>query len=206
MTSSSREADGTWARASETGNTNARTKPMRLRSMDPPWRVCRCPPSKRRLPEIVPPRRPGGDASARDCNTVSTIEPLTGRSLCSRLLRESVKSRRILDENALARGVVRHPFGQQVKEHGVIRFLVFFLGRMRPIARPHHPLRRCLGVCLRKLARIRVAWRADFRILVRARELDPGPALVDQFANDSERGMIGACGLRNAAQVIKDNR
>src|SRR5438067_1146153 len=208
MTSSSREADGTWARASEAGNTKVRTKPMRLRSMD--WilpgesvdvrhRSAGC----RRLyrPDVREVMRQRATAT-----TVSTIEPLTGRALRSRLLRETVKRRRILDENALARGVVRHPFGQQVKEHGVIRFLVFFLGRMRPIARPHHPLRRCLGVCLRELARIRIAWRADFRILVRAREFDPGPALVDQFANDSERGMIGACGLRNAAQVIKDNR
>ena len=52
---------------------------------------------------------------------------------CSFLLRETVKGRRILDENALARSFIRRPLGQQIKEHRVVRFFILFLGRVRPI-------------------------------------------------------------------------
>src|ERR1700674_4943329 len=119
------------------------------------------------------------------------------------LHRENVKSRRIFDENAAARAFIRRPLGQQIKEHGVVRLFIFLLGRVRPIACPHHPVRRSFDVRLRNFARIRIAWRANFLILVRTRQLDPGPALVDQFANDSERGMIRARWMRDAAHVIE---
>ena len=106
----------------------------------------------------------------------------------------------------MARDFVWRPIGQQIKEHGVVCFFIFFLSRVRPIACPYHPLRRSFDVRLRDLARIRIGWRSNFRILVCARELDPGTALVDQLANDSERGMIRGRWVRNAAHVIEYDR
>ena len=58
---------------------------------------------------------------------------------CNFLLRETVKSRRILDENALARDFIRHPLGQQIKEQRAIACYRLMLtcrpdaGRLRAI-------------------------------------------------------------------------
>src|ERR1700736_2235897 len=45
---------------------------------------------------------------------------------CNFLLRETVKSRRILDENALARDFIRHPLGQRSKSTASFAFSFSF--------------------------------------------------------------------------------
>ena len=76
-------------------------------------------------------------------------------------LLEAVKLRRIVDQDAMPRPLVRRPVGQQIEQHGVVGLVL--LGRMRPVAAPHHPLRRKLDIRPRHIARRGVVRRARRR-------------------------------------------
>ena len=96
---------------------------------------------------------------------------------------------------------IRRPFRQQVKEDRIVR--LFLLGRMRPIARPHHPLRRGFNVGAGNRHRVGVAGRADLAVLIGAGQLDPGLAFVDELADRPEARIVERVGLCETAEVIE---
>src|SRR5258706_12615737 len=57
-----------------------------------------------------------------------------------RRFREAVEGLRVLDQDAISHRLVRDPLRQQIEEKRIVWFLAGGLGRMRPMAAPHHPL------------------------------------------------------------------
>ena len=72
--------------------------------------------------------------------------------------------------------------------------------------RPDHALGRRLGEGLGELRRVGVGRRADLGVHVGAGELHPGPALVDQPADDGVGRVRGAGVLRDAPHVVEHDR
>ena len=75
--------------------------------------------------------------------------------------------------------------GEQIEQNRIVG-LGSLLGRVGPVAAPQHALRRSLHVPLRQSHHVGIARSADLRVLVRAGELDPGLALLDQLADHAE--------------------
>src|SRR6187455_691577 len=50
---------------------------------------------------------------------------------------------------------------------------------------------------------VRIVRRPDFAVRIRARQLDPSAALLEQAENDGVRRMIDALGYRRIAQVVE---
>ena len=113
-----------------------------------------------------------------------------------------VKLRRVLDQDAVARGVVRRPLAQQVEQHRVVG--LFVLGRMRPVAAPHHALGRGRDIRPRHLAGVRIGRRPAEKI--RAGKLHPGAAAVEHPADDAEGRMVQSLRRRQAAEMIEHDR
>ena len=95
------------------------------------------------------------------------------------------------------RRVVRRPVEQQVEQHGVVRLVL--LGRMRPVAAPHHAVGRVLRRTPARPGRVAIGRRRRPALEIGAGELHPGAALVDQPLHDAERRIAGAGRLRQPA-------
>ena len=122
-------------------------------------------------------------------------------NIASRGFRESIKGCGVVDQDGRARCRVWRPFRQQVEEDRIVR--LFLLRRMRPVARPHHPLRRGFNVGAGNRHRVRVGRRADLAVLIGAGQLDPGLAFIDELVDRLEAGIVERVGLCETAEVIK---
>ena len=87
-------------------------------------------------------------------------------NIASRGFRESIKGCGVVDQDGRARCRVWRPFRQQVEEDRIVR--LFLLRRMRPVARPHHPLSRGFNVGAGNRHRVGVGRRADLAVLIGA--------------------------------------
>src|SRR6185312_15907708 len=94
---------------------------------------------------------------------------------------KTVEGRRIVDENAVADPLVWRPLCEQIEEYGIIGHLL--LAAMRPVAAPHHPLGRGVGIGLSRLGCVRIGRSPACGIQVSARELHPRVALVEELAD-----------------------
>src|SRR6187401_139787 len=65
---------------------------------------------------------------------------------------ESVERCRIVDQDAMAHGVVRCPIGQQIEQHRIVRLVGF--GRMRPVAAPYDTFWRGCNIRARNRQRL----------------------------------------------------
>src|SRR5713101_5440975 len=136
-----------------------------------------------------PPASRRGQRPCRPCPGMTAGKLLkdnrgTRAALRSRRRREAVERGRVLHQDARADRFVRGPFGEQVEQDRVVGFVL--LGRMRPVAGPHHALRRRLDVGACDRHRVRIGGRPDLGVLIGARQLDPGPSPVDELADRLE--------------------
>src|ERR1019366_4317953 len=125
---------------------------------------------------------------------VSAVKPNSCR------LNKIVQRCRVVDENAMAGRLARRPLSEQVEQHSVV-WLVCFV-RVRPVAPPYHPLWRGLHICLTDLVHIGVSGWTVLCIVICHRQLDPGSALIDQSANESEGRVFHAHRLGDVAHMI----
>src|SRR4029079_1496921 len=79
-----------------------------------------------------------GEASAMRHSALRRVRDTT---TC---LAEAVELRRVVDQDPPPRRFVRRPFAEQVEQDRIVRLVL--LGRMRPVAAPHHPFRACSAV------------------------------------------------------------
>jgi hypothetical protein len=95
----------------------------------------------------------------------------------SRGFRKAVQVLRVLDENTPASLLLGRPDGEKVEQQGVVRLLLLVLrSTVRPVAAPHHALRRRLGEGLCDPGRLRVVGRADLAVVIGGGQFDPGAA------------------------------
>src|SRR5436190_19032648 len=104
---------------------------------------------------------------------------------------KAIELRWIVGEDALARRFVRRPIEQQVERIGVVGRLRLARRRVRPVARPHHALRRVLhqGSC--QTADILVLRCACLRRLVGCGELHPATAGINKVQQRTKFFGIG---------------
>src|SRR3954466_878723 len=100
---------------------------------------------------------------------------------------KAIELRWVVGEDALARTVVGRPVEQQVEQIGVVGWRWLACGRVRPVARPHHALRRMLHQRLCQPADILVLRRTGLGRLIRRRELHPASPGVDETKQALER-------------------
>src|SRR5215475_10111287 len=84
----------------------------------------------------------------------------------SRRRGKAVKLLRVLHQNSGTRRSVRHPLRQQVEQDCVV--WLFLLGRMRPIACPHHSLGGGFDIGAGNRDRVGITRGAHFAILISA--------------------------------------
>src|ERR1700722_14845016 len=111
--------------------------------------------------------------------------------------------RGIVHQYALAQRRVRRPFREQVEQDGIVGLGARLFGRMRPIAAPHHALGRALHKGLGDRRRVGIGRRADLRILIDARQFDPGAAGVEQPSHDRKSGMVRSTLNRDVAAMVE---
>src|SRR5713101_104477 len=107
--------------------------------------------------EIVRPSRNATSAARRSCLSFSSSQ----RAL------EPVQLGRVVDEDPAANDFVGRPLEQEVEQVGVVREGFLGRGRMRPVARPEHALRRRLYQRLGESADVLVSRWSALRYLVR---------------------------------------
>src|SRR5215831_13021984 len=130
-------------------------------------------------------------------------ETVERKQLRSRLNGESIERGGVLYQDKRARRGVWSPFGEQVEEDRIVR--LFLLSRVWPVARPYHPLWCSFNVSPSNRNRVGIAGWPDLAILIGARQLDPGLALVDELADRLEARIVQRIGLRETAKVIEHN-
>src|SRR5579871_1079414 len=96
--------------------------------------------------------------------------------------RKAVELGRVVDENTIERSL-SCPLAEEIQQARIIRLLLS-LGRMRPIAAPDQPLGRGLDVGRGNGAGIGIVGGALLARHIRPREFHPGPAAIEQTAND----------------------
>src|ERR1700693_6313163 len=101
---------------------------------------------------------------------------------------ETIKLRRIVDQNAATSRIVGYPFPKQVEKLAGVRRRVAVW--MRPVAGPEAPIGSRRGQRLGEDADVVVAGRPDLGCLIRRRELDPGVAPFEQTKQAEESGVV----------------
>ena len=97
------------------------------------------------------------------------------------------------------------PIGKQIEEQGIVWLCDSSRsGAANRSPTPYAP--EPIHVGLRHLGYIRVSWRANLAVLIGTGQLDPGPAFVDQTADDLKGGVLHAIRLREAPYVIENDR
>src|SRR5580704_7564163 len=91
---------------------------------------------------------------------------------------ESVKRRRIVDQDMVADGLLRGPRRELVEQQRIV-WLVGLV-RMRPIRSPKHALGGGFDIGSADPVHVSIAGRAIFAAVVGDRQFHPGAAFVDQ--------------------------
>jgi hypothetical protein len=119
--------------------------------------------------------------------------------------RKSVERAGIVDEDALPRRGVGHPFGQDIDEVAVVRHLTAVEIDVRPVGSEHEALRRVAdeGAGERRHGGIGDVLQAAAH---RPRQLHPHPPGVEHAQQRLECRLFGAARRRDAGEVVEHDR